>query len=360
MKIVQVTHTFPPDIGGLSHVVENIALRLARKGLDVEVVTLDTRNKQRTVEDYKGVRVVRFPGYAPKNMYFIPSRSFTKYLAGIDADIIHLHNIGSLSTMFAWRAIRNRIRDLRYIISPHHHESGSTWHSRILWKIYKPIARRVVRTAEKVHAVSEYEAVIIRKDFEVEPVIVPNGVQEDVLKYKWNPPRDEIVLTYAGRVEKYKNVELILQIAYRLNKLLNHKIKVKIIGEGTDLPRIKRIAKNVGIDTVFTGFLERGKYLEELSSTTIYMNLSSYEAYSIVTAEALAMGVPSIIARPWAEIFTGISRAYIVDKNDLESITRTARNIVNGIPLEDREETGRKIPTWDEVVEMLLERIYRW
>ncbi|RLE91931.1 MAG: glycosyltransferase family 1 protein, partial [Thermoprotei archaeon] len=41
LEIVQVTHTYPPYVGGLSHVTENLSKKMAKMGHEVTVVTLD-------------------------------------------------------------------------------------------------------------------------------------------------------------------------------------------------------------------------------------------------------------------------------------------------------------------------------
>jgi glycosyltransferase involved in cell wall biosynthesis len=43
-------------------------------------------------------------------------------------------------------------------------------------------------------------------------IIIPNGVEEDVLRYKWSG-YDSDYMMYAGRVEKYKRLDLAIKIA---------------------------------------------------------------------------------------------------------------------------------------------------
>lgn len=253
----------------------------------------------------------------------------------------------------------------RYVVTPHHHESGSKWHTRLLWKPYKPLAKRVVREADVVHSVSPYEAELIRRDFHVDPIVVPNGVSEDVFSHRWNPPAGKIILTYAGRVERYKHVDLILKCASILQgKLKDIPVSVRIIGRGSDLKRISRIARRLEVKTEHFDFLPRREYLKLLSNSTVFINLSSYEAYSIVTAEALALGIPSIVAEPWGQTFKGIRGAYIVDRSRLpeaaEIIAGIARNPTPGGKQNlEACSTGGVILPWSKAAELIAEKIYR-
>ncbi|RLE70144.1 MAG: hypothetical protein DRJ37_06955, partial [Thermoprotei archaeon] len=248
MKIVIVTHTFPPYVGGLSYVVENLSVNLVKRGFNVEVVTLDIDGNLPRYEEYKAVVVKRFRGYAPDGCYFTPSIECIRYLKNLEADVVHIHNVGSILTYIALNVIKKRNNKPKIVVAPHHHESGSKWHTKLGWIFYKPIIRRALRKADIVHAVSNYEALLIKKDFGIEPIVILNGVSEDVFNYLWFPPKDRVVITYAGRVERYKRVDLIVEIAHKLSKVVKEKVVVKIIGRGSDLQRILRLAKQYGVE----------------------------------------------------------------------------------------------------------------
>jgi glycosyltransferase involved in cell wall biosynthesis len=353
-----VAHAFPPYIGGLAHVVGNLSVNLARMGFEVEVLTLDVGKGLPRSEEYRGVHVRRFRGYAPDNCYFIPSTEFIEYFKDVRADIVHVHNIGSLLTPIAIQIARKNKSRPKIVVTPHHHESGSKWHTKIAWFFYKPIARQSLSKVDVIHAVSRYEAFLIMRDFGREAVVIPNGVSEDVFKYRWRPPEDRIVLTYAGRVERYKRVDLVIRLAKELSRLGFNAV-VRIVGEGPDLQRVLRIAVNSRVEFKAPGFLPREAYLEMLSRSTVLVNLSDYEAYSIVTAEALAMGVPAIIARPWGNIFEGITGAYIVDKHNISGIA----NLIIGIHSKtarhhSRVDSDKRIESWSRVVKQIVQKLY--
>ena len=356
LKIIQVAHSFPPYIGGLSHVIENLATNLAKIGHEVEVVTLDTHGKLPPIETYRSIRVRRFRGIAPQEAYYTPTPRVIKYLHQAEADIIHVHNIGALLAPAAWLALKTRNKKPKYIITPHHHESGSKWHTRLLWKPYKPLARKIIRDADKVHSVSHYEAELIKRDFKTNPIIIPNGVSEDVFQYKWNPPGDEAILTYAGRIEAYKRLDLLIKTARKLqenNPTL--KIRVRLIGEGPHLQETLTLAREQGVQVEHHPFQERKKYLALLSSSTALVNLSENEAYSIVTAEALAIGVPAIIAEPWGNTFRQTPHVHIVDRENIQQITRVIEEIIRN---PGKENSTPSIKPWSQVAREIHEKIY--
>jgi len=355
LDTVIVAHAFPPYIGGLSHVVENISTRLAAKGLSVEVVTLDIDGGLPCEEVYRDVYVKRFRGYAPDGGYFIPSIEFYRYLKSREADVFHLHNIGALTVPAAYTALRSVGRS--YVITPHYHRSGYKWHAKMLWRLYRPIARKILRGAEAIHCVSSYEASLVKDVFGVDSVVIPNGVSEDVLEYRWSPPRGKIVITYAGRLEKYKRVDLVVRATSMLKRRGFGDVVVKIIGEGPDLRRVMRIAEGLGVEVIHLGFLPRPRYLEELSRSTVFVNASQYEAYSIVSAEAVAMGVPTVAVEPWGQHFRGLRNAFIVEPSP-EAIARTIEEVLRRLDRGELEPSGEPLPTWSAVVERLVNEVY--
>ena len=360
MRVVVVAHAFPPYKGGLSYVTEHLSVNLVRMGFDVEVVTLDVTGGLPRYEEYHGVHVRRFRGYAPDNCYFIPSAELVRYLKGVEADVVHVHNIGSALTPVAVYAVGRGTSRPRVVVSPHHHESGSKWHAKVAWLFYRSVAREALRRADVVHSVSEYEASLIKRDFGLEAVVIPNGVCEDVFNFRWSPPKGRVVLTYAGRVERYKRVDLVLRVALELARS-NVDVTIRVIGDGPELGKVVKLARESGVDLEAPGFLPRREYLEALSRSTALVNLSDYEAFSIVAAEALAMGVPAIVAKPWGRTFEGIRGAYVVDKRDIREVVEAVAKVCGGVDDPNHssklDERVRILP-WRQVVEQIVRKLY--
>jgi len=356
MDIVIVSHALPPYIGGLSYVVENISTRLAAKGFNVEVVTLDIDGDLPREEVYRGVYIKRFRGYAPDGGYFIPSIDFYRYLKSRETDVFHLHNIGALTVPAAYMALKSSGKS--YVMTPHYHRSGYKWHAKALWRFYRPIARRILKDSEVVHCVSGYEASLVRDTFGVNCIVIPNGVSEDVYEYRWSPPKGRAVITYAGRLERYKRVDLVVKAAAILRQRGFRDVIVKIIGEGPDLKKVLSVAEELDVEVVHLGFLPRPRYLEELSRSTVFVNASQYEAYSIVSAEAIAIGVPTVVVEPWGQHFRGLRGTFVVEPSP-EVIANTVEGILRNLDRFASEALGKApIPTWSTVVDKLVEEVY--
>jgi glycosyltransferase involved in cell wall biosynthesis len=351
LKIVQIVHVFPPFAGGTSHVAENLTKNLVKMGHEVEVVTLDVAGGLLKSDCFEGAKVNRFRGLAPRNCYYIPSPGVVSYFKTVKADVVHGNSLNALLLPACWISFRSRLNDFAFVLSPHNHLEGSTWHTRMLWKPYTPIATNIVKSARQVHCVSDYEANVIKQQYDANSVVIENGVEADTFRYHWNPPASGIVLTYAGRLEGYKRIDTILLAASLIGKKVGA-VTVRIIGDGPELPRLQELSRRLGVRLEHHSFMERKKYLDLLSTSSYFINPSKYEAFSIVVAEAKTIGLPVVVASPWGDIFNGLPNVSIVNGNSSEEIAR----VVSKTPVTD------KLPpcfmTWPQVAKRVVEEIY--
>jgi len=354
MRILLIGHAYPPYMGGLSNVMYNVSLRLAAMGHEVVVLSLRYGGEAPNIE-LPRLRVIRVPGIAPRESYFAPTpqfiRKFVELVREFRPDVIHMHNVGSLiiPTAIMLSMGLNVLDDV--VLTPHHHEEGSRVDTRVMWTIYKPVLRRLLGRLRRVHTVSNFEKALVTRDFGVDSVVIPNGVSEDVREFS-RVELEEPIVTYAGRVEDYKRVDLAVRVIARAQGILGVKIRFRVIGDGPAMDKVREVAKTHGIELIHTGFLPRRDYLRELSRSSAFINLSRYEAFSIVTAEALALGLPAVVARPWGLTFSSFG-AYVVDPSDVDGAAEVLAKVIS-----EPSKVRAGVPTWGEVVRDYVEKLY--
>ena len=127
MKILFITPSYYPNIGGVEYVVKSIAERLAALGHEATVVTGDPKADKPREEEINGVRVVRRPTWAPSGAYHIPRmRSQLEKLltdTARGADVVHAHSVHSISTTYAALAFR---ATAKLVVTLHCHGTGHT------------------------------------------------------------------------------------------------------------------------------------------------------------------------------------------------------------------------------------------
>jgi len=297
MKILFVAPRYYPYIGGVEYVVKSLAERLAKMGHEVMVLAGEPSIDYPVEEELNRVHVVRWPTWAPSNAYHIPRKrsELAKFLKDVvsTVDVVHVHSAHAVLPIYVALKTEELSPSTRLVVTLHYHARGHTALRNFMWRLWRRVVSKALKHADKIHAVSQYEANLIRKDYPhtAEKItVIPNGVEEDVLNYRWQGQNSDYVM-YAGRIEQYKRLEQAIDIAKKLD------LKLLIVGEGPYKKKLMKYAEKHHPGKVL--FLEpqpRPKYLELLANARYAINLSNHEAYSIFIAEALAMSVPAIVS----------------------------------------------------------------
>ncbi len=345
MRIAQVCPRYSPDIGGVETHVAEVSKRLVARGHDVTVITTDPSGKLPRSEMLDGVKVLRFPAFAPGDAYYLSPSMYSYLRKDHGFDIIHAHGYHAVPALFASYAKTGKL-----IFTPHYHGHGHTWLRDLLLKPYKILANRIFAKADRVVCVSEYEKRLVCRDFprSCDKIsVVPNGVNkaEFGLAEPW--PKGLKIILYVGRLEEYKGV----QYAIRALKFLPwHRLLV--IGKGPYKEALLREAKDTGVQDKIA-ILEgqsRSDLLRWYATADVFVLLSTSEAYGITVAEALTAGVPCIVANgsaleEFADGDTCKSVDLPVNEETLAKLIESARF----------KEVPKSVLDWDQVADMLLD-----
>jgi glycosyltransferase involved in cell wall biosynthesis len=362
MKILQVCPRYYPYIGGIEEHVRNISQRLS-KIHDVTVCTTDPSGKLPREEIINRVNVKRFKSWAPNESYHF-SRGLKKYLIknSESFDIVHAHGYHDFPALYAAQAKNNNV----LVFTPHYLGRGQTFFRNLLHIPYKFKAKKIFKESDKVICVSKYEKNLVMGNFKLKDekvLIIPNGVNLDELsKYKWIPSLSCPRITYSGRLERYqKNVDKLIQ-SFRI---LTHEYAVDaelvIIGTGPYETGMRRLIKKLRLQKRVASKrrVPRRKYLEELASSNVFVMPSEHECYGIAAAEAIVLGVPTVVSNSSAlSEFVESGLALGVD------IPITPQGIASAVyealitpQMTKTRSSQDKILSWDNVTGR-LERLY--
>ena len=342
MKIAQICPRYSPDIGGVETHVKEISERLVRAGHDVEVITTDPSGKLEKRDTINGVKILRFRSFAPGNAYYFAPQIYF-YLKKHNFDVIHAHSYHALPALFAALGKRGR----RFVFTPHYHRSGHTAFRNLLHKPYRLFGKVIFSRSDSVICVSEYEKRLVEADFRVEgkTVKIPNGVNLKEFEHLRNSQKGkgvekkrgkEKTLLYVGRLEEYKGVQYIIQSLPELKDF-----RLRVVGKGPYEEELRNMAKSMEVAERAESLknLSREELLECYADADIFLMLSSHEAYGITVAEALAAGIPCVVAKGSAleefvdgENCAGIENPVTVEKviDSLQKIEIFKREPVSG------------------------------
>jgi glycosyltransferase involved in cell wall biosynthesis len=294
MKIAVVTPRYYPHLGGVEKQVQEVCERLVKRDFDIQIFTTDPTKKLMKEEVVNDVNVKRFPSWAPNESYCFSSqlREFLQKTSN-DYEIIHAHQYHAIPALYVSQTKNKN----NFVFNPHYHGKGHTFFRNLLHKPYRMIGKNIFNNADKIICVSEYEKNLMKADFDVNNDkihIIPNGVDYSEFKGITREKKDHIMLLTVSRLEKYKGVQHIITAIQGLPK----EYKLNIIGDGTFKENLIDLSRKLNVEdrVFFYQNLSRDALLKKYFEADLFMLLSTYEAYGISVAEALASGTPCIVA----------------------------------------------------------------
>ncbi|MFA5107412.1 MAG: glycosyltransferase family 4 protein [Patescibacteria group bacterium] len=294
MKIAMIGQKgIPALFGGVERHVEELSVRLAKRGHTVTVYTRPNHTNPNR-KNYHGVRLVSLPSLPTKHFDAI-SHTFLATIHALfqDYDVIHYHSGGPSLLSFIPRLFRPGIK----VIATFH--SIERKHQK--WGLF---ARFVLRLGEWACVTFPHQTIAIsrplqkycEKTYRKKTIYIPNGVSSEftrsqkakVITKQFGLIADQYILTVA-RLIPPKGIHYLIA-AY---KRLNTKKRLVIAGDSayTD-SYVKKLKELAAGDPriIFTGF-QKGKTLAELySNAYLFVFPSEIEGLPLALLEAAGFG----------------------------------------------------------------------
>lgn len=329
MKIAYIGQKgIPAKFGGVEKHVEELTVRLARKGHDVFVYARNNYTDKHT-KKYKGVKIVNLPSIPTKNLDAI-SHTFLATVHALfqNYDIIHYQAIGPTSLSFIIKIFKRKTK----LVATHHCQDYYHQKWNFFARAYLKFGEYVTCTIpDKTIVVSKILAEHIWNNFKNRAAIINNGmdvksVEKSSYLDKWDIQKGSYILS-VGRLIRHKGIHYLIKAFKNLeDKHLTRGKKLVIVGDGfyTDdyVKEIKDMArgrKNI----IFTGS-QTGEVLEQLfSHAYLFVQPSESEGLSLALLEAMGYGkavLSSDIKENMEAVdkFTGVS-FHSGDADDLEN-----------------------------------------
>jgi glycosyltransferase involved in cell wall biosynthesis len=322
MKILRCIHSLNPAIGGPLESVKQSSLVLARRGHDVEVVSLDAPTDP-GVKEFPGAVHTLGPGrasygYSPRLVPWLKERH-TQY------DVVVVHGIWQYNSFGVWRALRKT--STPYFVFPH--GMLDPWFNctyplkRFKKLLYWPWAEyRVLRDAAAVLFTSEEERRLARESFGLyrcnevvvnygtaAPVIDLQSAQEDFWS-AFPQLRRRKLLLFLGRLHEKKGCEQLIRAFAAIQDSSAEPQHLVIAGPSANedyLQRLKRLTIELGREEMhtFSGMLTGNLKWGAFAAAEAFILPSHQENFGIAVVEALACGTPVLISNKvniWREI----------------------------------------------------------
>jgi glycosyltransferase involved in cell wall biosynthesis len=347
VHVVQVTPRYPPRTGGVERHVSEVAEGLIERGHRVTVLTADAGEDVPRRERRAGVTVRRHRAFAPDGaVHVAPGILEAVRSLAPETDVLHAHNYHSLPLPAA--ALGRHLSGARstFVATPHYHGASADDLRDRLLSAYAPVGRWALRQADATIAVSEWERERLRADAGVAATVVRNGVDVERFRDAVPEERDRPYLLAVGRLVEYKGVQHAVRALDRLPEY-----DLLVAGSGPYRERLETVAREAGVaDRVeFLGYVGDDRLPGLYAGAAVHVSLSSFEAYGMTVAEALAAGTPALVL-PDRALADWCEWEGCVCVEDIDVTT-----VVAGVEAARCATPSRMPPTWDAVCESVLD-----
>lgn len=288
-----VTSHFPPSTGGLERHVSALTDAMASRGIEVDVIVPGTATAVHESEVHPGLTVRRFRSVVGGSHYPV-APGLWRYLrrnAGT-YDLVHAHNYHALPAL---AAALSGARPL--VITPHFHGTAHSPLGTAVYLPYRRAGRIIFDRASAVICVSSAEANLLASHFPraaAKTRVIANGLDVEALRGAKPLPTANCVLLTAGRLERHKRVDLVLEAL----RLLPAEWHLCVIGKGRDRRRLERRAGGLSLSgrVSFIDHVGDELFRRWLKTAAVYVSLSSHEAFGLAVAEAAVAGAAVVVS----------------------------------------------------------------
>jgi len=305
MKILMMTNTFTPHIGGVARSIERFTAEYRRRGHRVMVVAPEFENMPEDETDVVRVPAVqRFNGSDFSVALKIPG-SANKIIEEFGADIIHSHH----PFLMGGTAVRLASRLNVPLVFTHHTMYEQYTHyvlenSETFKRFVMNISTNYANLCDLVVAPSESVASTIReRGVEGRIEVIPTGIEIEQFERGSGPgfrevmdiPKDAFVVGHLGRLAPEKNLKFLAEAVAAFLKTRDN-AHFLLIGKGPSKKHAQQIfAKNGMSDRLhLIGALDYPMLVSAYRAMDVFAFASKSETQGIVLIEAMAVGTPVV------------------------------------------------------------------
>ena len=281
------------QIGGTPTVVRELAIRLNRAGLHVEVACLSSGGPVSQQLNDAGVTTHALDARGPRDL----PRTVGRLVRLVrDGGGLKPTLQASFDTVFSFLVHANvtaalaslRLRDVRFIQSVQTTQPEPAWH----WKVQRFAARRtqtVVVPSPSVARVAGVRSHIPPAKF----VVIPNAVDTQIFQPIIRSASSDTSrhrIGFLGRLDPVKQVDQLLRTMCELDP----RYELHIFGDGAERENLQRLTLGLHLSSRVTFHGTVASPVDALRAIDLLVLPSQAEGFGLVLIEAMAAGVPVV------------------------------------------------------------------
>lgn len=210
--------------------------------------------------------------------------------------------------------------------------------------VTRSVLQFVLSQAKRVYSTSHFMANEIRKYTKAEAVVIPYGVDTTIFLPGKNllndfDPNNTVIGTVKSHEATY-GIDVLIRGFALLYKRLGGKIKLLLVGEGSQTTALKQLTRDLGMTdhVVFTGKVTHDETVSMHRAIDIFVAPTLHESFGVSLLEAMSCGKPCVVSDipPYREIDGDANAMMYFKSNDAESLCDNLAMLIN-----DSEERNR-------------------
>ncbi len=304
MRILVVSHEYPPVGGGGARIIEDLCRGLAEQGHELVVLTTHLGDLS-LEEEANGVKVIRLRcgRKVPYRARFseMVRYVFASLIKGWHViklwrpDLMHVHFAvpAGASTM-----VLSKVTDVPYVLTAHLGDvpGGAPEKTDRWFRWIYPFTPSIWKSAARVVAVSEYTRQLALKHYPVDIRVIHNGFDLQDLKPEKIKIGDPPNVVWAGRFVPDKNP---VQVVRTLAGLRDLDWNCVMLGDGPDRLQVKAEIKRYDLDDriELPGWTSQEEVMACFAKSDVLFMPSFSEGLPIVGLQALVLGLAIVATR---------------------------------------------------------------
>lgn len=304
--------TFYPMIDGVILVVDNYAKRLSKyANVYVFAPKVSGNLYDDSVFNYKVIRCRSMDVFFLDYSLPLPDLDleFKKNLDKCNLDIIHIHSPATIGNMGIKYAKKHNIPVVATLHSQYKQDFLRVTKSNLISNLLTNHITKLFEKCDECWTLNNEIAQVFKSEYgyrkkiriinnatDMLPVDDKNKSAKKINKLH-GITSDEKVLLFVGRINKLKNIDLIINSLPYLN---NINYKMIFIGVGQDLDYFKNIIKKMKLDdhVILCGkVIDRNLLRDYYARSDLFLFPSLYDTNSLVQLEAASQSVPTLFVR---------------------------------------------------------------
>ncbi len=363
MKVLIVTPSYYPIIGGSEALAQMISIKLNEIGITTDIMTFNMKEKWKPIwkeETFKDgpIRVFKVSAFnpfpsLPNPLFFllrvnvVPNLIFLRKLKNYD--VVHFISESDLSfPLFSYLIHKPKIMHCCGIFK----HGGFYWYYMFKRPFLKKVLEKFFPSLADEYLVYSPEGKRLLSDFVPanKISILPYSLDTKIFRPDDAKKIDNLIL-FVGRIDRIKGLHILLQALHYLKV----NVHLAIIGPIWNEGYMKEVEQKInsinekGTHRVeLLGAMNQSDLVKWYQKATVVVCPYLYETYSIVTLEALACGTP--VVSTGEHIKQGIDGVLIAPKNPKDLSNAIEQLLVDKEMRENYGRQGRE----------LVEKYFSW